>query len=419
MAPAWRATRLNLTSALKEGNRGSHGVSRSRLSKLLVIAQVAASLLLLVGAGLLIRTVQNLQSVNLGFNQNNLLIFTLNPGGAGYKDEKLIQLYQQIFARLDAIPGAQAATFGTVPLIAHYTDNLSLILPGETAETAATHMTNMQRVRENYFSTMEIPLLRGRGFTAQDDARAPKVAIVSETLAQRYFPNEDPIGKKVGFDDDTQERAEIIGVVRNIKYNSQRDQDEPLLYKPWQQEGKEIGQMFFAVRATGEPTALVSALRQAVSEVDSNLPLTDVKTQVLRSQQSLSQERVFAQLLTFFALLAVTLAAIGLYGVMAYSVAQRTNEIGIRMALGAQVGHVLQMVIWQGLKLVLIGLVAGAAGAFALKKLIATQLFGVTATDPLTYVVVGVVLLLIALFACFIPARRAAKVDPLVALRYE
>jgi predicted permease len=419
LAPAWRATSLNLTSALKESNRGSSSVSRSRLSKLLVVGQVAMSLILLVGAGLVLRTVQKLQTVNVGFNQDNLVVFSLSPGSAGYKDEKLVQFYQRLFERVDAIPEARAATFATIPLLAHYTNNTSLILPNETAQTAADHLTNTEIVRENYFQTMEIPLLRGRGFNAKDDAHSVPVAIVSETLARKFFPNEDPIGKRVGFDDETAGKVEIIGVARDIKYNSQREGDDPLIYMPWLQQRKEIGQMFFAVRSTGESTALVAALRKAVSEVDNSLPLVDVKTQVMQSQGALSEERVFAQLLTFFSVLALALAAIGLYGVMAYSVAQRTNEIGIRLALGAQLGQVLRLVIWQGIKLVLVGLVVGVAGTFALKKVIAGQLFGVTASDPLTLIAVGGLLLLVALVACFIPARRATKVDPLVALRYE
>jgi predicted permease len=419
LAPAWRATSLNLMSALKETNRSASSLSRSRLSKLLVIAQVAMSLLLLVGAGLLIRTVTNLQGVDVGFNQNNVLLFSLNPRAGGYKNEKLVQLYQQLFTRLDAIPGARSATFASIPLIAHSTTNTSLILPGETLQTAAQHMTNTQIVRENYFATMEIPLLRGRAFNAQDDAHSPQVAIVSETLARKFFPNEDPIGKLVGLDDETAGKIEIVGVARDIKYNSQREEDQPLIYMPWLQQSKEIGQMFFAVRSAGEPTALVASLRKAISEVDNNLPLGDVKTQIVQSQEAFSQERVFAQLLAFFALLALSLAAIGLYGVMAYSVAQRTREIGIRMALGAQIGHVLGLVLWQGIKLVLLGLVVGAAGAFALRNVIASQLYGVKATDPMTFVLVGALLLMVALMACYIPGRRATKVDPLVALRYE
>jgi predicted permease len=419
IAPAWRATRLNLTSALKDSKRGSSGASRSRLAKGLVIVQVAISLVLLVGAGLVLRTVKNLQAVDLGFNQDKLLVFSLNPQAAGYKDEKLTQFYQQLFTRLDGVPGAQAATFASVPLIAHNTNNNSVILPGETEQTAAEHMTNTEVVRENYHATMEIPLVRGRAFNNHDDGKSPLVAIVSETFARKFFPSEDAVGKRFGFDAATMGKVEIVGIARNIKYNSQRDEDEPLVYTPYLQSPEEIGQMYFAIRAAGEPTALLTAVRQAVNAVDNSLPLVDVRTQVEQSREALLSDRVFSQFLTFFALLALALAAIGLYGVMAYSVAQRTNEMGIRIALGAQLGQLLRLVVWQGVRLVLLGLVIGAAATFALKKLIASQLYGVTASDPLTFIVVGGLLLLVALVACFIPARRATKVDPLVALRYE
>jgi len=419
LAPAWRATKLDLTSALKESNRTGSGISRSRLSKALVIAQVAMSLVLLVGAGLFVRTLRNLQQVELGFNQENLLNFSLQPRSSGYKDEKLLQLYQQLFARLDNTPGAQSVTFANVPLIAHYANNLSLILPGETAKSDAQHLTNMQVVRENYFKTMEIPLLAGRGFTEQDNERAPRVAVINETLARKFFPDEDPIGKRVGKDEETAGKIEIVGIVRDTKYNEQRQDMEPLFYTPWRQDSKEIGDMFYSIRATGDPVALTTAVREAVREVDDNLPVTGVKTQVAQSNESLLQERLFASLLSFFGGLAVMLAAVGLYGVMAYSVAQRTQEIGIRMALGAQTSNVLRLVIWQGMKLVIIGLVIGALGAYALKQVIESQLYGVKANDPITLVVVGALLLFIALVACYIPARRAAKVDPMVALRYE
>jgi putative ABC transport system permease protein len=194
---------------------------------------------------------------------------------------------------------------------------------------------------------------------------------------------------------------------------------EPLIYMPWRQEVKEINMMFFSIRAAGDPLALTNAVRETVREVDDNLPVTDVKTQVMQARESLTQERLFAGLLSFFGVLAVLLAAIGLYGVMAYSVAQRTQEIGIRMALGAQTGNVLRLVIWQGMKLVLVGLFVGALGAYALKQVIESQLYGVQANDPTTFVVVGALLTIIALLACYIPARRATKVDPMVALRYE
>jgi predicted permease len=419
LAPAWRATKLDLTTALKESSRSLGGMSRSRLSKSLVVAQVAMSLLLLIGAGLFVRTVRNLQQVEVGFNQENLLLFTLQPGSSGYKKERLVQLYRDVFARLDSIPGARAATFSRVPLIANNLHNTSLILPGETAQSEVEHVTNRQIIRENFLEAMEIPLVRGRGFTEKDDERAPRVAIVSETLARRFFPDEDPIGKRVGLDAETAGKIEIIGVARDTKYNSQRDDIEPLFYTPWLQESGSIGRMVFALRAAGEPTALASAVRQAVREVDSNLPVTEVKTQVAQASETLTQERVFASLLSFFGVIALLLAAIGLYGVMAYSVAQRTGEIGIRMALGAQTRDVLRLVIWQGLKLVVIGVVIGSVAASLLKQVVESQLYGVEATDPMTFSVVGALLIAIALLACWIPARRAARVDPMIALRNE
>ncbi len=404
----------------------------SRLSKGLVVTQVALSLLLLVGAGLFIRTMYNLQRVNLGFNQENLLIFALEPRQGGYKDERLVQFYNQLFERLDTLPGVRSATFGRIPLISHYMYNTNVLLPGETEKGGAEHTANRQMVRENYFSTMEIPLLRGRSFTAQDVASAPKVAIVNQTFGSKFFPGDEVLGKRV-VDTETKREVEIVGVVADTKYNSQRDDIEPLLYTPWRQEGEEIGEMYFALRSTGEPTALVSSVRQAVQQIDSNLPVTSFASQVTRSQESLGQERLYAKLLSFFGGLALLLAAIGLSGVLAYSVAQRTNEIGIRMALGAQTANVLRLVIWQGMKLVLLGLAVGALAGYGLQRLLASQyfeprawqrevadqLYGVTASDPLTFAAVGLLLTLVALAACWLPARRASRVDPLTALRHE
>ena len=430
LAPAWRATNLDLTGALNQGRRTTGAVSP--LTKGLIVAQVALSLLLLVGAGVFLRTLHNLQRVDLGFNQENLLVFRLQPAQGGYKDERLLQFYQQLFERMDNLPGVRAATFGLVPLIARDNWSNDILLPGEAEMTAPRHLTMRQAVRENYFATLEIPFLRGRGFTAQDAARTTHVAIVNETFAREFFPNADPLGQRIALRGDKR-TVEIIGVVADAKYENQREKIRPLLYTPWRQEGAQLGTMHFTVRTTGEPTELTSAALQVVRELDSDLPVTEVSSQTARSQATLGQERLSARLLSFFGSLALLLAASGLSGVLAYAVSQRRNEIGIRMALGAQTANILRLVLWQGMKLVLLGLIVGAAGGYVLKRLLANppskssgwqalladQLYGVTVTDPFTIAVIALLLILVALLACWVPARRATKVDPMIALRYE
>jgi predicted permease len=428
LAPAWRSTGQDLVNSLKQSRRTTGAVSR--LSRGLIVAQVALSLLLLIGAGLCIRTLYNLQHVNVGFNQDNLLLFGVQPELDGYKDDGLIRFYQQLFARLDNLPGVRSATFAKIPLVADNNYTSDVILPGETEKTAAAHVVNQEMVRENYFATMEIPLLRGRSFTAQDDQKAPQVAVVNQTFAQQFFPNADVLGQHVTI---SEREVEIVGIVADTKYMSQREDIKPLIYTPWQQELPVLGAMSFALRTTGEPTALAAAVRQVVRDLDSNLPVTDVSSQTSRSQATLGAERMYARVLTFFGAAALLLAAIGLFGVMAYSVTQRTNEIGIRMALGARTANVLTLIIWQGMRLVTLGLIVGGLGVYALKRVFASQafaeyawrrqasglLYGVTGTDPLVLAAIVSVLSIVGLAACWLPARRASKVDPLVALRYE
>jgi predicted permease len=430
LAPAWRATSPDLATPLKQGRRATGAMSR--LGKGLIVTQVALSLLLLVGAGLFIRTLYNLQSVNPGFNQENLLLFRLQPQQGGYKDERLLQFYERLFARLDNLPGVRAATFARIALVADDNWFNEFLLPGETENTANARETMMQTARENYFATMEIPLLRGRAFTEQDDQHAPNVAVVNQEFGRRFFPNEDALGKRVRFSGEKRE-VEIVGMVADTRYENLRQDIQPLIYTPWRQEVAKIGDMHFALRAPGEPTALAASARQAVRELDPNLPVTLVSTQKARSQATLGQERMYARLLSFFGGLGLLLAAIGLSGVLAYWVAQRVNEIGVRMALGARPVDVLRLVIWQGMKLVLMGLSVGALGGYALMRLLAGQyfasdswqaqmadrLYGVKGTDPVTFAVIGSVLILVALIACWLPARRAAQVDPLEALRHD
>lgn len=428
LAPAWRATGLDLNSTLKQSGRTTTGMSR--LSKGLLVVQVAISALLLVGAGLFIRTLYNLQRVNLGFNQDNLLTFTVQPELQGYKDEKLLRFYRQLFDRLDHLPGVRSATFGKVQLIANDNWFSDFLLPGEVEGTAPERDTMRQMIRENYFATMEIPLLRGREFTTQDDLHALAVAIVSQTFQKQFFPNEEILGKRVTLN---KREIEIVGVVADTKYQSQRGEIEPLLYTPWQQDAEDLRMMHFALRTVDDSTTLGPQVREAVRGLDNDMPVTEVSTQALRSETTLAQERLYARLFSFFGALALALAGIGLFGVLAYSVSQRTQEIGVRMAFGAQVWNVISMVVWQGMKLVLIGLVISALAGYGLLRLLNShyfgpdswqqrmkeQLYGVTISDPLTLIVIALLLMLVALLACWLPARRAAKVDPLVALRYE
>jgi predicted permease len=426
LAPAWRTTRVDLTPALKASGRGSSLAARSWLSKSLIVAQVAMSLLLLIGAGLLLRTLFNLQKVEAGFNQQNLLLFRVEPGLIGYKDERLANLYQELSERIEALPGVSAVTFSRVPLLAESMSSRSIVLPGvgELAddESRAGNSPYIHTVRENFLEAMQIPLLAGRSFTAHDDERASKVAVVNQTFARRFFPDQEPLGKHFGFDPQKPAEVEIIGIAKDAKYTRQRDETPPTAYLSWRQELRAVSWVTFEVRTLGEPMAATAAIRKAASEVDANLPLNDVRTQVEQSEQTLAQERLFAKLLTLFGLLAQQLAAIGLYGVMAYGVSQRIHEIGIRMALGATATDVLKMILRQGLALTLAGVALGLAGAYVLTKYLESltnMLYGVRATDPLTFAAVAVLLTMVALVACYIPARRATKVDPMVALRYE
>jgi predicted permease len=422
--PALRATNVDLTPALKDTGRTSSGIGRSWLSKSLVVVQVSLSVLLLIGAGLLIRTLRNLQHVDMGFNANNVLLFKVDPSLLGYRDEKLADLYQRSFNRLEAVPGVQAVTFSRSPLLAQSSWTSSAYVPGEMGANGRPRENNvkMHSVRENFFNTMEIPLLLGRGLTEQDDARAPRVAVVNQAFAKAHFPNESPIGKRFGLDPDKPNDIEIVGLARDTKYTSQRDEIQPTVYQSWRQVLKRMTFATFEVRTVGDPAATIAGVREAMREVDSNLPVTNVRTQVQQADETLAMERMFAKLLTLFGVIAQQLAAIGLYGIMAYVVTQRTHEIGIRMALGADRRNVLMMVVRQGMILTIAGIAIGLVAAYVLTKYLeslTSMLFGVEARDPWTFAAIGILLAVVALIACLVPARRATRVDPLRALRYE
>ena len=431
LAPAWRSTKLDLTPSLKESGRTSSAVHRSWLSRGLVVVQVALSLVLLVGAGLFVRTLLNLQRVDPGFDTQNLLLFEISPGLVGYKDEQLRQIYPRIGERIETIPGVQAVTFSRMALLAQGSSSSSVFLrdalnspPDSEGHIKPSGDSHRHNVRENFLEAMRIPLLQGRTFTPHDDMKSPRVAVVNQTFAAKYFPNENPIGKRFTFDTSKPDEIEIIGVARDAKYARQRDEIPPTVYSSFRQE-RPMSFATFEVRTSGDPAAVVAAMREAVKEIEPNLPLGAIKTQIEQADETLNMERLFAKLLTLFGLLAQQLAAIGLFGVLAYTVSQRTHEIGIRMALGADRASVMKMILRQGMVLAVIGVVLGLAGAYVLTKYLESwiklsdMLFGVKVSDPLTYGVIAVLLTLVALVACYIPARRATRVDPLVALRYE
>ena len=423
--PAMRATDLDLTPSLKESRGSSSAIGRSWLTKSLVVVQVSISVVLLIGAGLLIRTLRNLEHVEIGFNSNNVLLFDVDPGLLGYKEEKLAHLYEQTSRRLEAVPGVQSVTFSRIALLSVGAMTSSVFLPGELGPDGKPRESEakLHIARENFLSTMEIPLLVGRGLSERDDAHSPKVAVVNQAFVKAHFPNENPIGKRFSYGTDDLKEIEIVGVARDAKYTSQRDEILPTVYQSWRQWTPVVSSVVFEVRTSGDPLSYVPQVRQAVAEIDSNLPLSYLRTQNQQADETLAMERMFAKLLTFFGVVAQLLAAIGLYGVMAYVVSQRTQEIGIRMALGADRRRVLMMVVRQGMILTVVGIAIGLGGAYVLMKyledLARMLLFGVKARDPWTFGLIAVLLGAAALIACLVPARRATRVDPLKALRYE
>lgn len=432
IAPAFRTTKVDLTPTLKDGARTSTTTSRSFLTRGLVVLQVALSLLLLVGAGLFVRTLINLQRVDLGFNSLNLMLFNVEPGLIGYKDDRLVQLYERMSERLEAVPGVQTVTFSRTALLSQSSSSRSMYLrealsapPDADGRIKPTGDAYIHQVRENFLEAMGISLIAGRTLSAYDNAQSGKVAVVNQAFAIKYFPNQYVVGKRFTFDNAKPDDVEIIGVTKDAKYARQRDEIPPTAYLSWRQELRSVSGVTFEVRTTSDPGSLSNDIRKAVRDVDPNLPVSSIKTQVEQASEILRSERLFAKLLTLFGLAAQILAAIGLFGVLAYSVSQRTHEIGIRMALGANRATVLRMILQQGMVLVVAGVALGLAGAYVLTKYLESwmnlskMLFGVRPSDPLTYAVIAILLTIVALIACYIPARRATKVDPLVALRYE
>jgi predicted permease len=347
-----------------------------------------------------------------------LLLFNVEPGLNGYTRPQIAQLYRRLTERLEATPGVRSATVSLIPLLAGYGRTSTVSVQGFTHQQGGDDDTKVNTVGERFFETMEIPILMGRGLDSRDDERAPKVAVINQTMARKYFGDENPIGRRFGFGGpETSGQIEVVGISGDAKYTDMRRETEPTAYLPYPQSIPSSAT--FIVRSYGNPTTITASIREAVHEVDGNLPIFAVKTQSQQADESLVQERLFATLSTFFGVLALSLACIGLYGVMSYGVARRTNEIGIRMALGATAPKVTRMVMRETLVVTGIGVVIGLGAAVATTRLVATMLFGLAPTDPMTICLAVLLMTGVAALAGYIPARRAAHVDPIIALRYE
>jgi predicted permease len=416
IAPALRATGEHAGAALKQTSRGIAG-SRGLLSKSLLVVQVAISLVLLIGAGLFLRTVDNLRQVNVGFNPKNLVLFAVNPQLNRYESARIGQLYTQLTERLKATPGIKGVTLSNPALLSGGVNSTGFVIQGRPFRRGQQGI-NRLRVADNFFETMEMPILVGRGFTPRDDSSGPKVAVINETAVKKFFTGRPvPIGERFGGSPENNAEIEIVGVVRDAKYNSVRDDVPATMYVPYTQNT--IGGMTFEVRTAGDPTKAIASIREAVRQVDPNVPLMRVSTQMEQIDQRISQERVFAQAYALFGGLALVVASIGLFGLMSYNVTRRTNEIGIRMALGAERHNVVRMILGESMVLVVIGLVIGLCTALASGKLAESLLFGLQPTDVSTLAAAMLVMTAVSAFAGYLPARRASRVDPMVALHYE
>ncbi|HEY3568939.1 MAG TPA: ABC transporter permease [Thermoanaerobaculia bacterium] len=421
LAPALEASRVRLNESLKESSRGNAGSSRGRrLRDALIAAEVGLALVLLVGAGLMVRSFVRLQAVDPGFDARNLLTLRVALPSVRYPDDaKADAFFRQAVASLRTLPGVRSASaISELPFAALGTAT-SFTIEGRPAPPPGEFFgTDVRVVDEEYFRTMRIPVLAGRTFTPQEVAEDRKVCVVNQAMARVYFPGENPVGKRITVVmSDSPTPTEIIGVVGDARYAKLEGDLQPMVY--WTPPQLPYSSRTLVLRAQGDPESLAAPARRAIQAIDKDLPVADVRTMEGWIAESMARTRFGTLLLAAFALLALTLAAVGIYGVMSHSVVQRQNEIGVRMALGARAGDVLWLVIRQGLARVLVGVGLGLLGALALTRVLSSLLYGVSATDPLTFLSLALLLTAVSWIACYIPARHAARVDPLIAMRYD
>jgi len=422
MAPAWHASRFNLFLSLKEGGRASSDSKRaSRARNILVVAQVSLAVILLVGASLLVESMVHLTRQSPGFDPNGVMVFNLDLPDARYgKPEQSILFFRELLERVRAVPGVQSAS-AVLPLpMGDDIIRTSFEIEGRPVPKSEEPRVHFRIVAQDYIKTMRIPLISGRDFTPRDQRTAAQVVLINEALARRYFPNENPIGKhiKPGVADVGEEKMrEIVGVVGDVHHRNLWQATDAECYVPYDQVA--LGAMNIVVRAQGEPMSLLPAIREQVRAVDTELPV--YKARDLRDyvEASVAQRKFTSMLVSVFAAAGLLLATVGLFGLISYSVEQRRNEIGIRVAVGAERGDIIGMVLRSGITLALAGVVVGLAGTLAISRVLKNQLFGVSATDPLTFIGVAITLIAVATAACYIPAWRAANADPLTALRNE
>jgi putative ABC transport system permease protein len=421
LAPVWQVTRINVSDTLKEGGRGAAGAARHRLRSALVVAEVALALLLLVGAGLLIKSFWKLRNVSPGFNPENLLTMRIELPESRYRGmPEQTQYRRAMLAEVNSIPNTKVALVSELPLSGEAL-NHDFAVEGRDVAVGDEPDVQTRSIEGDYFRVMQIPLLSGRELTPYDNENAPLVGVINESLAQRFFKDQNPIGRRVRWARDSRPNwITIVGVVADVKHFGLDEVALPELYTPYPQSNAPWKRwMNLVVRGPGDAAALTQDVKKRVWRIDPRIPLTKTRTMTEVMGASFAARRFNMLLLGVFAAVALALAAVGIYGVMAYAVTQRTHEIGVRIALGAKPRNVIRMVVGRGMRLTMIGAALGLALSIAMTRLMSTLLFGVGATDPMTIATVSTLLIAVALLACWIPARRAARVDPIIALRYE
>jgi predicted permease len=418
LVPALQATHPDLAPTLKDEVGAITSTASTGLRKALVVAQVTLSLLLLVGAGLFIRSLKNLKDLDPGFKTRNLLTFSIDPSLNGYKPERSREMYRQIYAALNTLPGVESASMAVMAVMEGYDWESSVSVDTSTSKRPAPHMNF---VSPGYFKTMDVPILQGRDFRPSDQGKdAPKVCMINDKFAKKFFPEGRAVGHRIGMGGDpgTKTDIEVVGVFGDMKYEGMREEVPLELIRPYEQEDFTVGMAVY-IRTAREPEQIFSAARHAVQQIDATLPVVDMKTLEKQVDNSLVTERLVASLSSAFGVLATLLASIGLYGVMAYTVARRTREIGIRMALGAATGNVVWLVMKEVLILVGVGIVLGLGASWGLTRYVQKQLYGIQPNDLMTIILATIGIACVALAAGYVPARRATRVDPIRALRWE